>query len=102
MVLAEKAYCKYVLVIDSKFVDSSDDVILLGKTIYKKQTVSKYVGNLCRNAQYSQYNLMPNITYAVMPSKGYRSSSTCVQKHPVHETSTQKHVGVQAKFSRTF
>ena len=33
--------CKHTLVINSKFVDSSDDVIILGKTIDKKLTFSK-------------------------------------------------------------
>ena len=39
--MGEKTCCKHTLVMNSKFVDSSDNAIILGKTIDKKMTFSK-------------------------------------------------------------
>ena len=52
IVLGVKTFCKQALVKNSKFVEASDDVILLGITTDKKLTLSKHIDNLCRNAQY--------------------------------------------------
>ena len=53
MVMGEKTCCKHTLVINSKFIDSSDNAIILGKTTDKKLTFSKakidsnFVGFFC-------------------------------------------------------
>ena len=41
MVMGEKTCCKHTLLINSKFIDSSDNAIILGKTTDKKLTFSK-------------------------------------------------------------
>ena len=47
----KKNGCQGTLKINSKFVHSSDDVIVLGITIDKNLTFNRYINSLCRNAQ---------------------------------------------------
>ena len=47
----KKNGCQRTLKINSKFVYSSDDVIVLGITIDKNLTFMRYINNLCRDAQ---------------------------------------------------
>ena len=47
----KKNGCQRTLKINSKFVYSSDDVIVLGITIDKNLTFTRYINNLCRDAQ---------------------------------------------------
>ena len=47
----KKNGCQRTLKINSKFVYSSDDVIVLGITIDKNLTFNRYINSLCRNAQ---------------------------------------------------
>ena len=52
MVLGEKTCCKHISVINSRFVDVRDDVILTDITIGKKLSFSKHIDNLFDNVQY--------------------------------------------------
>ena len=60
MVLGEKTCCKHTSAMYSKFVGSSEDLIVLGKIIDRKLTFSKHIDNLCRYALYKLHALQRN------------------------------------------
>ena len=65
MVLGEKTCCKHTSAMYSKFVGSSEDLIVLGKIIDRKLTFSKHIDNLCRYAQYKLHALQRNRKFTV-------------------------------------
>ena len=57
MILSKKFYQPQKLSVNTFTIDESDGVELLGLTIDKELIFGKYIGQLCRNAQYKVHAL---------------------------------------------
>ena len=53
----DETCCKHILVIRTKIVEASGDLMLLGITINIKLTFSKHIDNVCHNFQHKLHAL---------------------------------------------